>query len=816
MRRGGWLLERYVGRTILVYLLLALFFLTGALLTQQASRLFETFQAGDAIGTTWLSILAALLPTLVSLTLPMALLLATLIGLSQLGSESELIALQAAGQGRGALVRPVLLLGCVAAGVAGYLNLVVVPQAARVLRETALRTAQYKLESPVEPHTFNKDLPPYVFYIREGDKATGTWRNVFIYQATAEGDRLITAGAGRLDFGGSGETGLPSELFLSDVWMLSEKRGEGGAASSWTADRGGQTRLAFPTARKAVLEKLASRPLELDELTWSELQAKAASSDEALERRTAAVLAQKKLALSFLPITLSLLGLSLGLRVRRGGRGVGLVWGLGALTAYYLLALAGEQMARKGTVNVVVGVWGAQFLAGLVSVLGLWQSERHFTGLVSGLWHKVGLSAGLKRLSSGRLWQHLPVAWQARLGLVQQHETETTEREAISPRTTRPANAPNAPRPSRYNTSRRSGAGPTYLDRQVLVSLVTVCALTLGTLLLLLLTFTLFELWRFITPTPGGYKLVGQYLLYLMPLFLVQTMGGAGLIATLATYALMARRSEAIVWWASGQSTYRLLAPALVAAMVLGLTAWGLQERLMPQANIKQDELRANIKGTPKISTAGSQWLAPLGTNTIYNYEYDETSETLRHLRIFTFVAGQPQLEQFTKAETGTWLTPYRLRLQQAERWDIKNGVMQKSVLPEVVLEVTCGAEAFQPSFRKATQLSAAELAQFISQAQLRGDELASWATALQFKYALPFNTMLLMLAGVPLALGFDRRRVLASLGAAILISLAFWLLTGLFQQLGTRGILPAVVAGWTPTLWCAGLFVYLLSRART
>src|SRR5262249_52689177 len=94
--------------------------------------------------------------------------------------------------------------------------------------------------------------------------------------------------------------------------------------------------------------------------------------------------------------------------------------------------------------------------------------------------------------------------------------------------------------------------------------------------------FTVFELWRFIALNAVGVKLVAQYLFYLLPLITVELFPGSVLVAVLMSYALTARRREAVAWWASGQSVYRLMAPGFAFAIVVGMLSWSIQERIMP------------------------------------------------------------------------------------------------------------------------------------------------------------------------------------------------------------------------------------------
>ena len=162
MGSGSWLIERYVARTILAYLFLVAVFLTGALTAQQAGRLLEAISSTDAPAEVVVNIIVTLLPTLLTLAIPMAVLLAVIIGLSQLGSDSEIIAIQAAGLGPLTLLRPIFVISLLISAFALYLNLWVAPNAIRSLHEIELKAAKYKLESPVEPHTFNTKIPENV------------------------------------------------------------------------------------------------------------------------------------------------------------------------------------------------------------------------------------------------------------------------------------------------------------------------------------------------------------------------------------------------------------------------------------------------------------------------------------------------------------------------------------------------------------------------------------------------------------------------------------------------------------------------------
>ncbi|HEU4629452.1 MAG TPA: LptF/LptG family permease [Gemmatimonadaceae bacterium] len=88
---------------------------------------------------------------------------------------------------------------------------------------------------------------------------------------------------------------------------------------------------------------------------------------------------QKKLALPAACVVLALAGMAIALRVPRGG--VWLVIGASGavLGAYYVVMMAGEDLADRLVVSPVVGMWGANALLLLVALLAAWRPRSPLT-----------------------------------------------------------------------------------------------------------------------------------------------------------------------------------------------------------------------------------------------------------------------------------------------------------------------------------------------------------------------------------------------------------------------------------------------------
>src|SRR4028118_1039716 len=161
---GGRLIERYIITAILPYFGLSLLLLTFVLLAQQAGRFVEILGSADPSLDAVADIVLGLIPNILIFTLPMSVLVGTATGLSKLGSDSELIAMRAAGVGTWRFVSPVLLLGIVFTLLTLYMGFEVAPSATHLMRQAALKVTLSKIESPIQPNTINTEMPGKVVY----------------------------------------------------------------------------------------------------------------------------------------------------------------------------------------------------------------------------------------------------------------------------------------------------------------------------------------------------------------------------------------------------------------------------------------------------------------------------------------------------------------------------------------------------------------------------------------------------------------------------------------------------------------------------
>lgn len=766
MKIGGRLLPRYITAAAIPYVLLSLVLLTAVLFAQQAGRFAEIALYAQVPLALLGEIGAALLPGVLVFTIPAAVIAGIIIGYARMGSDSEIVAMRAAGVGTWSMLWPVLIVGLVASAAAAYIHLKEAPQAARDIRRAAILGALRKLDSPVEPRTFTTDIPGFVIYVREGDKISGSWGRVFIYTQEDDGAvRAVTARSGRID-----SSAEKSELVLSDAVATKLPSSVEGQSKSYVVERSEQLRILINTGRSALLDRLHRSEVGPDELEWSELRERALSGSPK-EQNEAQRTLHRRLALSFSPLIFALLGGAIGIRVRRGGRGVGILLAMSIVIVYYLASLLGESMVRVGTLTPVVGMWIATAIMLALTVLML--TVNRFPRL------HLGRSRRLRRPQRSIDKQGAIV--ESTLGIG------------------------------------RSGF-PSLLDVSLFRTLSISFLAGFVVLVSIFIIFTLFELWRFIGTNRVGIGLVGRYILFLLPLVSVELFPATMLTAVLVTYALLARRREAIAWWAAGQSVYRLMVPGLLFSILAGAGIWLIQEHVMPSANVRQDALRAQIRGGEArvITGSGTQWLASGESARLYSYEFNEHNKTLQEPVIYDFDSDGVHLRQITKGASASWVTSDRLLLKDVEAITLRGLEVVHQFTSEAEMGGVEPPEVFRPTVDKPSQLSSEGLRAYLQSAKRRGMEVSALALALQRKYATPFGAIVMAFIGIPLAMSFGRKGAIIALCLAVGVSVAYFGVGGGFQQLGNYGLLPPAVAAWSPPVIFAAAGTYFLSRLRT
>src|SRR5262245_54281222 len=167
------------------------------------SNLIFSFQSSAEITQ---KLMLSFIPGIAVITLPVSLLLGTVIACSRSSSDNEMTAWQSLGISQTALASPFLAIGLAGTVITCYLSAYVAPAAMKTQKSLVAQIVLQEANTRIKPHAFITNFPNLLLYVQNVDPHTHDWLGVFLLQNEPGGaSRLLAAERGqfRIEFGQS-------------------------------------------------------------------------------------------------------------------------------------------------------------------------------------------------------------------------------------------------------------------------------------------------------------------------------------------------------------------------------------------------------------------------------------------------------------------------------------------------------------------------------------------------------------------------------------------------------------------------------------
>jgi len=778
------ILTRYILGEILSNTLIGCALFTFILFMPYLSNILDMVVRNSSTFTDAAEIILFTLPNLFRVTIPMAVLVGLLLGLSRMAADSEIIAMRASGMGIGYFVR-VASIVAVSGTLLGLANsLYLAPRANQGIldMEQELETSQASYQ--IQPRVFHEEFKNFVLYVQNVRSGTGAsnWDQVFMADVTDPTAPRITTAA--------------SATVVGDSTQVLLMRLRNGAQHDTVLDQPDQYNISAFTSTDRPLElggqndvHLGRRDTAIYALPLRALIEHAKGPDA----RRFQIELNNRFAFPAACLVLMLVGVPLGVTSRRGGKSSGFVYTVLLVFLYYFLSATGTALGRQNKVPVFLAVWSANILFTAVGIFLLWQ-------MASGGRVLSAISAWFARFSNDRD------------GAVKTNGVSLTgflERFPVLPRQNKPRNT-----------------FPRILDEYVVREFLNTFLLVLSGFVLLMLIFTFFDLVGDILRNHIPLTTVGAYLVNLTPDMLYNITPLAVLIAVLVTFGVLNRNSEIIAMKATGVSLYRLVIPIVSIAAVLSIGLFLFDQYYLPQANRKQEALRNIIKGKPPqtVSHPEHNWIfgepRPGEPGRIFYYEfYDPDRMEFANLSVFEF-------DPSTFSLTRRIFAARVYRDKHDDAWQFQGGWVRDMN----TVETTSYREFRQTEFSEiheapgyftkenlqSQEMNFGQLDSYIHDLQQSGFDTMRLRVALWHKLAYPLIAIVMAVLAIPFALSMGRRGSLSAIAIAIGVALAYWVVDNLFGAMGNVNYLPAAMAAWSSDALFALVGGYLLLRTPT
>ncbi len=807
-------LSRYVLRELLPPTLLGLALYTFVLMMNWAFFVAKDAIAKDLDAPTVGRLLLLFVPQALILSIPMATLLGTLVGVGRLSADHEVVAVQAAGLGPSFFVFPIFVHGAAAAILSAWVYTSLQPAAHYALQALKRQVATINLASNLMPRVFYDDLPGAVLYVDEIPAGGGgRLEGVLLYQADdGHGyEQLTLAREGRLY--PSRNEGGAIEIDLRNGVAHSFKAT---APETYRPSRfGAYHPKPFEPPAYLAATRGAAIPKQVHQMTHTELlrEIRRATQEKEpvlkqIRGRYAWVELHQRIALPLACLLFALLALPLGLGTVRSGRAAGFALSLAVVLVYWFAFTTGKSQALYGRLPASLGVWSGNLAVALWAIVAYARLRRVAP-------RPAGSAVfTLVRASSRLLLQRV----RQRLASPQAPPTCLGTDSSPSSPSSSPVMPPAHPTTGFVALVDRY-VGTLYI-RSFVFSLLSVY-----------LVFTIVELKGLLDDVVLHHRplsMVLDYLKYFGPGKLGMVLPISCLVGGIVTLTLLGRAGEMTAAKAAGMSAHRVAAPILVLTSLLCIVSFFVEDQIAPVTSRKAQEVRDRIEGrTPRTygMPPGGRWTFG-GDGRLYHYRlYDPATHTFQGLSAYQVDLETPRILEHRFAELARW----NGRLWVAERgWS--------RTFPD---DLTAGGgyERFDraefrgldppENFARTETLSVggsdlpeqmplADLHRQILWLEGSGYDTTRLRMAFHAKLARLVTPLVMVLLGIPFALYVGRRGSLYGIGVALALVIVYWAAFAAFNALGLEAFLPPLLAAWAPNVVFGFLGSYLLLYVRT
>ncbi len=385
------ILDRYILRELIVPFLLGLAVFTSVLLIVRILKLVELVVNRGVPLWQMIRVFSYILPAFLEVTVPMALLLAILVAFGRLSSDSEIVALRAAGVSLYRLLGPVTAFAIAVSLLTLWLSFSARPWGNSHLRLGLYEIVKARATAGLKPRLFNDEFQQLVIYVEHippgGDRLEG----ILISDTRERGaQNTIYAERGRLVTDERGHT-LTLRLYEGGIYSA-------GGKSGYQDTR--FTTYDLTLDLDATVAQLRRRTRDVSEMTVAELRAAVQSKHAAGEPTfVERVELHRKFSIPFACLVFAGLGVPLGIQPSRAVHARGFSLSLGLIFAYYMLLTFGQNLGERGALPPVVAVWLPNAALSIVAAALLARAARERSSERPPLWDRL---VGWRRRPTGR------------------------------------------------------------------------------------------------------------------------------------------------------------------------------------------------------------------------------------------------------------------------------------------------------------------------------------------------------------------------------------------------------------------------------
>lgn len=355
------ILDRYIVKEVMSFVALAVAALTIMLIMQTLFELMDMLINKKVAWPYIAKLLIYRLPAFLVVTFPISLLASSELAIGRLSTDGEITAMRAGGISLRRIMVPFLVAALAISILAFIINDYIVPEANHISQNIIREIVLKKGPPNIRRNVFFRDAENRYFYINRLDEKSMIMQDIMVYEMTREKfPRMITAKRGK---------------WVVDTWKL-----ENGTIYNY--DKNGKITYEMSFVNLDIIVKEDLQKFFKNQRTPQEMSSKELRQQIDILKQAGAdtknfeVDLHMKYSIPFTGLIFVLLGVPLGLRVRRGNKATGVIISIILVLFYYILLSTTRSFGRGGMLMPWLAAWTPNIFFGILGVFIMLGAEK--------------------------------------------------------------------------------------------------------------------------------------------------------------------------------------------------------------------------------------------------------------------------------------------------------------------------------------------------------------------------------------------------------------------------------------------------------
>jgi len=355
------ILDRYIISEVLSFVVLTASALTIMLIVRTLFELTDMLINERVAWPYIIKLLVYRLPAFLVLTFPMSLLASSELAIGRLSTDGEITAMRAGGVSFRRIIIPFLIAALFVSILSFVINDYIVPETNYLSQNIIHEIVQKKGPSYISRNVFFRDAKNRYIYVNQFDEKNMIMRDIIVYEFNGEGSlRTITAKEG---------------MWVADTWKL-----ENGTIYNNHESEEGVYGISFATLDiilKEDLQNIFKNRRTPQEMSSKELRQQIDILQQAgADTKSFEVDLYMKYSVPFSGLIFVLLGVPLGLRVKRGSKVTGIIISIVLVFIYYISVSTIRSFGRGGVIIPVLAAWLPNIIFAILGTILIFGAEK--------------------------------------------------------------------------------------------------------------------------------------------------------------------------------------------------------------------------------------------------------------------------------------------------------------------------------------------------------------------------------------------------------------------------------------------------------